>query len=314
MAATAGVFALLAYKRLAKAAKKRAMLRNNHRIVVTGSTHGLGLALIRAFLKLSTHSNIRVVINGRSQEGVAEAVAMLRKEFADLVEQDDKCISGFSGDVSSVEDMNALAANASAAMGSITHWINNAGINQEAASGLLETSAEEIQRVIQVNLLGSILASQAAMRAMESQSSGHIFLMEGNGSRQNPTPMSVAYGASKAALPQVTPLPVSPQFTQTALQVHQACCVGRWGPQHLPGHDLDPPPGAQCHKLPRSLCLQHSCRPASRRGPRARPADPRHMRLGLPHLISDDAPCGLALCNFLALSESVLQCCWRLYR
>ena len=172
-------------------------------IVVTGSTHGLGLALIRSFLSLSK-GNVRVVLNGRTEADLNAAVEMLRNEFSGLVRKDELCISSFCGDVSHPDDMEALAKFAVSRMGAITHWINNAGISQAERLRLHATPVDEITAVVSTNLIGTLFGTRAALNAMLSQPMWtHIFNMEGTGSRQNPTPQSIAYGASKAALPQV---------------------------------------------------------------------------------------------------------------
>lgn len=172
-------------------------------IVITGSSHGLGLALARSFLSAS-RGNVRVVLNGRTQSDVQAAVAKLREDFSGLVRQDNHCISGCAGDVRNAAHMQALAQHAVTTMGAITHWINNAGITQSQRQALCDVPAEEVEAVIGVNLTGTLLATRAAIQAMrEANCRGHVFLMEGMGSRQDASPLSVAYGASKAALPQL---------------------------------------------------------------------------------------------------------------
>ncbi len=67
-----------------------------------------------------------------------------------------------------------------------------------AAQSLLETTPERIARVVQTNLLGSLLCTRAAARAMAATGGGHIFNMDGAGADGQATPQYAAYGATKA--------------------------------------------------------------------------------------------------------------------
>ena len=56
--------------------------------------------------------------------------------------------------------------------------------------------------MVQTNLLGSLLCTRAAARAMAATGGGHIFNMDGAGADGQATPQYAAYGATKAgALP-----------------------------------------------------------------------------------------------------------------
>ena len=65
---------------------------------------------------------------------------------------------------------------------------------------LLEQSAEQVERVVRTNLLGSLLVTRAALRAMAEQpGGGHIFNLEGAGADGSPTP-KVGYSRKCHAL------------------------------------------------------------------------------------------------------------------
>ena len=62
-----------------------------------------------------------------------------------------------------------------------------------------ESSAEQLQRVVSTNMVGSLLCTRAAMHLMHKQpNGGHIFNMDGAGADGMPTPQYAAYGATKA--------------------------------------------------------------------------------------------------------------------
>ncbi|KAJ1455668.1 hypothetical protein M885DRAFT_519361 [Pelagophyceae sp. CCMP2097] len=163
-------------------------------VVVTGSSTGLGKALAMEHHRLGDN----VVIVGRDAKRVDKAVfdAKVRGGRAD------SRVVGHVCDVRDAKAVDALAAFAQLEFGNIDCWVNNAGCS--AARGEIDAAdAEDVDRVIQTNLTGTIYGAAAAMRAMKLTGGGAIFLMEGAGSRGESTSRSAAYGASKAALPQL---------------------------------------------------------------------------------------------------------------
>lgn len=166
-------------------------------IVITGSTKGLGLAMAREFLACGDS----VVVNGRS----AAAVETAKLELQPFCKSGQKLI-GVVADVSTADGCETLGSGAQASLGRIDLWINNAGAGQQPKAPLTETPAETIETVLRANLHGALFGCRAALSLMLQQP-GHapcaIFNMDGSGSRGNATPNAAAYGASKAALPQL---------------------------------------------------------------------------------------------------------------
>jgi short-subunit dehydrogenase len=89
-------------------------------VVITGSTRGLGAALASEFLRLGD----RVVVTGRSAEDVERAVRDLRAAHPSAV------VRGCACDVRDAAATDALASYASAELGAIDVWVNNAGVSQ----------------------------------------------------------------------------------------------------------------------------------------------------------------------------------------
>ena len=59
----------------------------------------------------------------------------------------------------------------------------------------------QICEVVATNLTGSMLVAREAVRRMRSQpQGGAIFMVEGDGSRGNPTPRNIPYGSTKFAI------------------------------------------------------------------------------------------------------------------
>lgn len=164
------------------------------RVVITGSTKGIGLAMAECFLSAGD----RVLITSRSASAVDATVVDFSGRFGD------ECVYGMAcnvGDVGQVED---LAAFARESLGGVDLWINNAGSNGYLYANLVDFPAEALAEIVSTNVLGSLLCSRAAIKLMMNQpGGGHVFNMEGAGSDGNPTSKYAAYGFSKAGMIQL---------------------------------------------------------------------------------------------------------------
>lgn len=67
------------------------------------------------------------------------------------------------------------------------------------AQALVDATAGQVQEVVATNMLGTLLATRAAILAMEAQAGGgHIFNVDGAGADGSATPNYAAYGATKS--------------------------------------------------------------------------------------------------------------------
>lgn len=158
------------------------------RVVVTGSTRGLGLGLAEAFCA----RGCAVMVSGRSEAGVDKALASLRNGG------DDRRVAGAPCDVTDPASVQALWDAAVAALGGVDVWINNAGIAHHARP-FWTLTADEAAAVVRTNLTGAIHGSSVAYRGMEADG-GSIWNMEGFGSDGMMRAGLSVYGASKRAL------------------------------------------------------------------------------------------------------------------
>lgn len=159
------------------------------RVVITGSTRGLGLSLAREFLS----RGCGVVVSGRQREATETVAAELATKFPG------SGVRGFPCDVRKPEQVDALWSAATGALGRIDHWINNAGVSQ-ATVPIWELAPGDMEEVIRTDLLGVLYGARAAMRGMSAQGTGSIWFMEGFGSDGRIMSGLSVYGAAKRAL------------------------------------------------------------------------------------------------------------------
>ncbi|MCP4423965.1 MAG: SDR family oxidoreductase [Chloroflexi bacterium] len=158
-------------------------------IVITGSTRGIGYGLADAFLEMGS----RLVVNGRSQTSVDNAIAHLTDKHPNSQ------ILGVPGDVTDLQQVENLWETAHAYFGKIDIWINNAGL-AHPQKPIWEIPPKLVKTVIDANVLGMLYGARVAMQGMLRQEHGQIYIMEGHGSRGQVRAGLGVYGTSKAAV------------------------------------------------------------------------------------------------------------------
>lgn len=164
--------------------------------VITGAARGIGLEIARQFIAQGT----RVVLLDIEAALLAQAVQTEGWSSAQAL--------ALPCDVSIEPQVNACIAQAIAQFDCIDHLVNNAGV--ATFKPMLDHTAQEWQRVIDVNLTGPFLCTQACAPHM-LRNSGNTAGQE-KGSIVNIASISglrasslrAAYGTSKAALIHLT--------------------------------------------------------------------------------------------------------------
>lgn len=128
--------------------------------IITGAAQGIGLATALKFAAEGAH----VVVCDIRREAIDAAVAQCRALGAQA--------EGHVVDVTSREQIDAMAAATLARFGRIDVLVNNAGITQDAR--LQKMTLEQFDRVIDVNLRGVFHCAQAVLPAMLEQGAGVI--------------------------------------------------------------------------------------------------------------------------------------------
>lgn len=155
----------------------------NKLALVTGSTKGIGHAIAVALAA----EGARVIVNGRTQASVDDAIARLRTEVPDAQ------VEGFAGDLSNAEQADALVAR----FPKVDILINNLGIFDPKP--FEEIDDAEWQHFFNVNVLSGARLSRAYLPGMRAQNWGRIVFISSESGVQIPVEM-IHYGVTKTAL------------------------------------------------------------------------------------------------------------------
>lgn len=126
--------------------------------IVTGGNSGIGLAIV---LELA-RQGASIVIDYVSHP---EATAALEKQVAALGSQ----VIGVDANVSKVADLQKLIAAAVQKFGRLDIIVNNAGV--ETRTSILDTTEEQYEKVLQINLKSAVLC-HAVGRPANDQARG----------------------------------------------------------------------------------------------------------------------------------------------
>lgn len=160
--------------------------------LITGASQGIGAATAR-LLATQGHS---LLIHYAHQHEAARQVAddcLRRGAPAAIIAQADIAHEG---------DVLKLFAIADKSLPPLTGLVNNAGIVDKTAR-LDEMSAARLQRMLGVNVLGSMLCAREAVRRMSSRHGGQggvIVNVSSSGARTGAPALYVDYAASKGAI------------------------------------------------------------------------------------------------------------------
>jgi NAD(P)-dependent dehydrogenase (short-subunit alcohol dehydrogenase family) len=162
------------------------------RVLVTGGTSGLGLAMVR---ELAT-SGARVAFVARG----GERVERLTRELAGT--------HGIVGDVSAKTDIHQIALQALGELGGLDILVNSASDLGPTPLALLgDTDCEDLERALATNLVGPFRLTKALLGALSAsarEGRGAVILNVSSDAANNAYPTWGAYSASKAGLHHLT--------------------------------------------------------------------------------------------------------------
>ncbi|APO69507.1 short-chain dehydrogenase protein [Rhizobium gallicum] len=160
-------------------------------LLVTGASRGIGAAVSR----LAAKQGWRVAVNYVSNRAAADAVI-------EAITADGGEAIAVKGDVGNAAEITLMFETVDRHFGRLDGLVNNAGII-DTAQRVDEMSVERIERMMRVNVTGSILCAAEAVRRMSSKHGGK------GGAIVNVSSMAaiigspsqyVDYAASKAAI------------------------------------------------------------------------------------------------------------------
>ncbi|MER5515471.1 SDR family oxidoreductase [Streptomyces sp. NPDC002763] len=160
--------------------------------VVTGGSRGIGAAVC---LRLAADGH-DVVIGYVRDAGAAEAVA-------EGVRQDGARCVVVAVDTAVEADVERLFDTAERELGAVTGLVNNAAVTGPLGR-LTDVDSADLRRVVEVNLLGTLLCSRRAARLMAQRGNGAIVNVSSAAATLGSPGEYVHYAATKAAVDALT--------------------------------------------------------------------------------------------------------------
>ncbi len=163
-------------------------------MIITGASRGIGAATA----VMAAKKGYAVVVNYHSNKKAASSVV-------EKIKADGGVAVGVAADISQEEHVLRLF-NAAAEVGQVTALINNAGV-LEQQSTLQDMTAERFNRVLGINVVGSLLCAREAVKLMSINNGGaggSIVNVSSIASTLGAPREYVDYAASKGAIDSLT--------------------------------------------------------------------------------------------------------------
>lgn len=153
--------------------------------LITGAGRGIGRAAAIALAK----EGVNIGMIGTTMSNLENTAAELEQYGVEY--------SAAAADVTDLVSVTSAVEHIKNDIGSIDILINNAGIAK--FGGFLELSAEEWERIIQVNVMGVYNVTRAVLPGLIEQKSGDIINISSSAGQKG-APVTSAYSASKFAV------------------------------------------------------------------------------------------------------------------
>lgn len=155
--------------------------------IVTGGNSGIGAAIVLGLAE----AGAKVVIDYVAHP---EATDALEKQIAALGDQS----IGVDADISTVAGVQSLVDAAVQAFGKLDIMVNNAGM--ETRTSVLETTEEQYDLVMAVNLKSAFFGTQLAARQMIAQGTGGVVVNTSSVHEDWPMPGNTPYCLTKGGM------------------------------------------------------------------------------------------------------------------
>ncbi|HTL74095.1 MAG TPA: SDR family oxidoreductase [bacterium] len=187
----------------------------NRLALVSGSTKGIGLAIATGLAR----EGATVILNGRSEKSVAEALAKIRAAVPSAR------LESFAGDLAEAAAVEKLVARFPA----VDILVNNLGIFEPKP--FEQIPDEDWRRFFDVNVLSGVRLSRAYLPPMKQKNWGRILFISSESGIQIPAEM-IHYGMTKTAQ-----LAVSRGLAETCAGTGVTVNAVLPGPTHSDGVD-----------------------------------------------------------------------------
>jgi NAD(P)-dependent dehydrogenase (short-subunit alcohol dehydrogenase family) len=160
-------------------------------MLVTGGSRGIGAATA----KLAAKRGYAVAVNYATRRDAADAVVR------EIEAGGGKAIA-VPGDVSKEEQVLAMFEAVDRGLGRLTALVNNAGV-VDVSQRLDEMSVERLRRMLDINVLGSLVCAREAIKRMSTRhggAGGAIVNVSSAASRLGSPGQYVDYAAAKGAI------------------------------------------------------------------------------------------------------------------
>jgi short-subunit dehydrogenase len=157
------------------------------RVMVTGASSGIGLAVAEMLAEAGAH----LIIVARGEEKLLETAKALKKKGAK--------VSHYTADLSNEKSAKKLVKDVTEDLGGVDILVNNAGRSIRRSIALSYDRFHDFERTMDLNYFGSLRLIMGFLPGMSEQKSGQVINISSIGVLTN-APRFSAYVASKAAL------------------------------------------------------------------------------------------------------------------
>ena len=207
--------------------------------IVTGGNTGIGQAVVVALAAKGAKVVIDYVTNEQATEALQQKLAALGETAV-----------GVEADVSKIDDLQRMIDTAVSNFGRLDIMVNNAGI--ETRTSVLDTTEDQYEKVLAINLKSAFFGTQLAAKQMIAQGEGGRIINRTSVHEDWPMPGNTPYCLSKGGMRMLT------RTAGVELAPHNICVVGV-GPGAV-----DTPINAQTVADPKALALLNSSIPLGR--------------------------------------------------
>src|SRR5215212_8781237 len=151
-------------------------------VVLMGASSGIGRETALRFAERGA----KVVVSARSEKGLASLVEEIQDKGGEAI--------AIPADVSEFEQVKAVADGAVEVYGRLDAWVHLAAVLLVAS--VEDTSPEEFERVVDVNLMGQVYGAMAALPHIKREGVGALIHVSSMGAKRS-IPLQSAYCASK---------------------------------------------------------------------------------------------------------------------